>query len=493
VFDTPFAAGGHEFNCAIQEPGSSGVGSWIQGAVEDTGTFFEVTNSKYLNITLQSGEPVHLVLESVPRMISMSIAAAEGATSTNITIKGFLPSTTYYKYEDDYHGRATFTTDAKGSYSYAQDLNKPHLIFIMPQPSTKFIPSDGSIGTWDPVTRTYTLSVDVDETIQIDEDDLILDGAGYSVLGAGSGCGLYLHVYIEGFSFGIHLHNSSGNILEHNTINGNSRYGIYLQNSTGNTLTENTTSDNHEGIFLRDSSGNDLTANTASKNYSGIYLYQDCTGNVLAGNTANKNSHGIYLYNSTDNTLAGNTANLNDYYGIYLHSNCNNNILTNNTASWNHNCGIYLNNSSGNTISDNTTSNNYPGIYFYYNCNNNALTGNTISDNYYGIYFNYNCNNNEVYRNNFIDNRTQVLIYSSSENIFSFPAPTGGNYWSDWTTPNADGDTFIDNPYLFTPTQDDLPWVRQNAWANQSPTADAGPVQSRHPGDASGGCSNLRR
>ena len=138
---------------------------------------------------------------------------------------------------------------------------------------TKFIPADDSIGTWDPVTRTYTLWADVDETIQIDEDDLILDGAGHSVLGAGSGCGLYLNerteitvrnLYIEGFSFGIHLHNSSGNILEQNTINGNSRYGIYLQNSNGNTLTDNTTSDNHEGIFLRDSASNDLTANGTS-------------------------------------------------------------------------------------------------------------------------------------------------------------------------------------------------------------------------------------
>ncbi|MHC5062019.1 MAG: right-handed parallel beta-helix repeat-containing protein [Planctomycetota bacterium] len=357
---------------------------------------------------------------------------------------------------------------------------------------TKFIPADNSIGTWDPATRTYTLWADVDETIQIDEDDLILNGAGHSVLGAGSGCGLYLHertavtvrnLYIEGFSFGIHLHNSSGNIIEQNNISGNSRYGIYLQNSNGNTLIQNTTSDNHEGIFLRDSSSNDLTSNTASKNYSGIYLYNDCVGNVLTGNTTKKNSHGIYLYNSTDNTLTGNTAGSNDYYGIYLQSNCNNNILTDNTVSWNHNCGIYLNNSSGNTITDNTASNNYPGIYFYYNCNNNALARNTISNNYYGIYFNYNCNNNEVYRNNIIDNGTQVLIHSSSENIFSFPAPTGGNYWSDWTTPNTDGDAFIDDPYLFTPTQDDLPWVRQNAWTNQSPTADAGPGQTVHPRD----------
>jgi len=59
--------------------------------------------------------------------------------------------------------------------------------------------------------------------------------------------------------------------------------------------------------------------------------------------------------------------------------------------------------------------------------------------------------------------------------------PTGGNYWSGWTTPNADGDAFVDNPYVFTSGQDALPWVRQNAWTNLPPTADAGPDQISHP------------
>ncbi|MHC4109740.1 MAG: PKD domain-containing protein [Planctomycetota bacterium] len=59
--------------------------------------------------------------------------------------------------------------------------------------------------------------------------------------------------------------------------------------------------------------------------------------------------------------------------------------------------------------------------------------------------------------------------------------PTGGNYWSGWTTPNVDGDAFVDNPYVFTSGQDALPWVRQNAWTNLPPVADAGPDQISHP------------
>ena len=75
----------------------------IPGVIEGTGTYFEVTDSEHLNITLASSEPVHVLLESVPEMVVMHLEAAEGATSADITLGGFAAYTTYHKYEDDYH------------------------------------------------------------------------------------------------------------------------------------------------------------------------------------------------------------------------------------------------------------------------------------------------------------------------------------------------------------------------------------------------------
>ena len=466
------------------------AGPQIAGRIEGSGTRFELADSDYLNVSLKSGEPVDLTLESVPEMVVMDIEASEDATSTELTLSGFSPSTTYYKYEDNYHNAATFTTDADGSYAYLQDITKPHLVFIKPRPSTKFLPGDTSIGTWDSVSRTYTLTTHVYETIQIDEDNLTLDGAGYTVTGGVSGCGVYLfgrtsvavkNLTVAGFSYGIQLQNSNSNSITANNASSNSRYGIYLSRSNSNTITGNITSDNHEGIFLNESSKNKLTANTASDNYSGIYLYYNCNDNTLTDNTTSENSHGIYLYKSSGNTLTGNTANSNSYYGIYLYDNCNNNALTGNTSSWNKSHGVYLYNSSSNALIGNTASRNYPGIYLYNNCNNNVLIENILSKNYYGIYFTYNCNNNEIYHNNFIDNQTHAYISSSTGNVFSLTLPTGGNYWSGWTTPNVNGDAFVDNPYIFTSGQDVLPWVRLNAWTNLPPIADAGPDQISHP------------
>ncbi len=73
----------------------------MPGTVEGTGTHFQVTDTKYLNVILDSSETITLKLESVPEMVTMNIESASDATSTQITISGFSPSTTYYKYEDD--------------------------------------------------------------------------------------------------------------------------------------------------------------------------------------------------------------------------------------------------------------------------------------------------------------------------------------------------------------------------------------------------------
>ncbi|MHC4745107.1 MAG: hypothetical protein ACYS8Z_24590, partial [Planctomycetota bacterium] len=108
------------------------------GTVEGTGTSFEITDSNYLNITLESSELLNLMMESVPRMIVIHIDAAEEATSTEITLGGFEPETTYYKYEDSHQNEVNFNTDEDGSYSFTQDLTEPHLVFIQPQPSTRY-------------------------------------------------------------------------------------------------------------------------------------------------------------------------------------------------------------------------------------------------------------------------------------------------------------------------------------------------------------------
>jgi hypothetical protein len=200
------------------------------GHVEGTGTYFEVTDSEYLNVTLQSSEPVTMYLDSVPQIVAFDIEAAEGATSAQITLTGLAPDTTYYKYEDDYHNLVEMTTTAEGAYVYTQDLAEPHLVLIQTQPSTYYIDANGGdcglIGDWDQVNLTCTLTQNIDETIVIYPDDgITLDGNGYTSSLTGQ-WGVQIgsvqnttvrNLHIEGAYLGVG-NQGAGTTIEHNSF-----------------------------------------------------------------------------------------------------------------------------------------------------------------------------------------------------------------------------------------------------------------------------------
>lgn len=68
--------------------------------MDGVGTYFEVVNNSYLNVTLASTEVVHVLLESVPEMASFFIESDGSAVSTTLTFGGFESSKTYYRYQD---------------------------------------------------------------------------------------------------------------------------------------------------------------------------------------------------------------------------------------------------------------------------------------------------------------------------------------------------------------------------------------------------------
>jgi len=131
--------------------------------------------------------------------------------------------------------------------------------------------------------------------------------------------------------------------------------------------------------------------------------------------------------------------------------------------------GIKLTNVHTVYLTYNRFSNNSLGMYLF-NSSNNNITENTILNNNYGIYIESSSNSNYIYRNNFIDNTDQA--YDDSNNVWNATYPTGGNYWSDWTTPDNNGDGFVDDPYvinLTTGSQDHWPFTAMNGWIPSEP------------------------
>lgn len=486
----------------------------LSGRIEGTGTYFELTDSQYLNVTLISSVPVTVSLESVPEMVTLLLGPAGDTVSAEITLGGFSPLTVYHLYRDGYHNHVPFTTDANGTYTFTQDIFQSHLIFIQPRPSTIFLSESGwsnpTVGTWDPVTRTATLTQDINETVEITGHCITLDGNGHSITGSGTGNGIYLtgrigvtirNVTVNNFSNGVFLYQSNSNTLTGNTFNYNQN-GIYLSAyCNNNTIRENTLNHNGTGIHLRtNSSYNNFANNTANYNCNGFYLITSySTHNVLTGNTASNNiGAGIRIVNSHQNTLTGNTVANNNECGILLYSS-RVNTVTNNTASSNKHGIMTGSGSSRNIIADNIVSNNDGlGILIGWQCSYNTLEGNVVADNEgpgfsismyctdnvlkrnratgngWGIYLHSDgTRNNLIFTNNFINNTIQAYAYGSQGqgNLFDQPLPLGGNHWSNWTGPDENRDGIVDTPYVFTGGRDNLPWAMQDGWLdNIAPT-----------------------
>jgi parallel beta-helix repeat protein len=258
----------------------------------------------------------------------------------------------------------------------------------------------------------YTFRADIDYPIVVERDNIIIDGAGYTIQGKG----------IDG-SKGIDLTRRVNVTVKNVQIKGFS-YGVYMDRASGNVISKNNLTNNYCGVWLTYFSNNNKIIS-----------------NIIT-NTTLSEGYGIWLKNSSENNIVGNKITLYTY-GVYVGSSTKNTFSENNIA--NNTLGIYLYSSVNNTISANIVANNRNGVHFLQS-SNNTVDGNTIANNTYGIGFD-SSSNNIIYHNNFIDNSEQVYSYTS-KNIWDHGYPDGGNYWSDYNGADGDGDGIGDTQYF---------------------------------------------
>jgi parallel beta-helix repeat protein len=383
---------------------------------------------------------------------------------------------------------------------------------VMSQSSgTIYIRSDGSV---DPPTapiqrdeNVYTLTDNIiDYFLVVQRDNIVIDGAGYTLEGTGSGTGIRLtdrtnvtikNVKIQYFSVGIALDgsyynaisgnnithndyqasifvfgNSSNNKITNNNIEANNVNGIWLNSSSNNIISENKIKANgFEGIIVSGGSNNSISGNVIERNNGdGIYLAADSSSITVTENYIKENNpNGILLLYSSSNTISTNTLK-NNYRGVYLDASSNNTIVVNNIKA-NYEDGIYLYNSSNNTVIGNIIYNNgYTGVALWFSsnntvdeniitsnaegvrlqssCNNNTVSGNDIKSNKEGVYIVWS-SDNRIYHNNFINNTQEVHFYESGHaNIWDNGEE--GNYWDNYTGIDSDGDGIGDTPYIIS-------------------------------------------
>jgi parallel beta-helix repeat protein len=295
------------------------------------------------------------------------------------------------------------------------------------------INSDGTVeGTnlLNRVGNVYTLIGDIYDTIVVFRDDIVLDGAGYTLHGKGSSTGVFLqdrsnvtikNLNIRGFYWGIK--SIIGDfppatpkyiIISGNTITQNT-YGIVLASSAGCMVLENRIINNTIGasmysgnVFrnnrfdnneyaLDDYSGaNDLdssnTVNGKPIYYwfdqhdktvpldAGLVILKNCSGITVEDLKLEGNGNGLLLYGTTHSTIRSNIL-ANNKEGISLKESSSN-TLSGNRITSNKGYGIYGYHSTSNVISKNQiTLNEKGGVNLDYSVSN-IITENDIAENY---------------------------------------------------------------------------------------------------------------
>ena len=288
-------------------------------------------------------------------------------------------------------------------------------------------PPDAPISTVDYVTYILTGNISGVNGIVVERSNIIIDGAGHTLQGTGSGTGFYLlnidnvtitRTNIKGFSNGVYLVHSSNNILFENDITAIENMGIWLRYSSNNTIYKNNVNAtiNYDGIYLQYSSNfNSISSNNLTNNRSGVQL-SDSSNNSISGNKIENNNAGVWLRGSSNyDCIEGNNITANHEWGILLLSHYNSIKGNNITASV---YGIQL------------------GTIFGGSADYNSISENNIIANDIAIAIEV-ASSNRFYHNNFIDNKwPHFILYgtngTSGGNIWDNGYPSGGNYWSSY-------------------------------------------------------------
>jgi len=242
---------------------------------------------------------------------------------------------------------------------------------------------------------------------------------------------------------GLTFENSSSNRVSDSVFNSNTHHGVYLVDGSPYNDISNIIANLNEdyGIYMQGASYNSVSDSVFNNNSQGIQLIQDSSHNNFTDVDANSNSFcSVYLSNngvgSPDfNTFDNITANLNGWYGINIDG------ASSNTLKNSH-------------IQNNDRDDGYDGYGIY-------LQGESLGENGPNrVYNNIFTNEHNLYLSSDVNHTTSLnTANTSGPNILGGPF-IGGNYWSDYTGTDGDGDGFGDTPHLLDGSnQDYLPLV----------------------------------
>ena len=224
-------------------------------------------------------------------------------------------------------------------------------ILVQPVESQSFesiyIRADGSVEGTDKIQReedVYTLISDINASIVVERDNVVLNGASYILQGDGNVNGITLD----------DIRNTTVKNLKLSCFN----IGILVMGSDNNKILEITITDSFRGLDLTASENNTVSGSYIANNDDGIAL-ENTYNNIVENVITNNSDIGIFLNGAGYNNIIGNNITSNRrgivvslcYDNVIYHNNFVNNV---NHVETDNSDGIWDNGEEGNYWDDYT-------------------------------------------------------------------------------------------------------------------------------------------
>ena len=241
-------------------------------------------------------------------------------------------------------------------------------------------------------------------------------------------------------SVGVYIHGATDSLVHGNRIIGDTKLrvnergnGVTVWNAPGAEVSGNEISEGRDGIFSNTSTKNTFKDNRFTRlRYAVHYMYTN--GSEVSGNISDGNNIG---------------------YAIMFSERLK---ITNNIAINSRDQGLMLNYANHSDISGNIIDKAEKCV-FIYNANYNNIHDNRFENCEMGIHFTAAADGNRIFNNAFINNQSQVKYVGTRHIEWTDGEENGrGNYWSDNSAFDLDGDGIADTAYRPNGIIDQIVW-----------------------------------
>lgn len=236
---------------------------------------------------------------------------------------------------------------------------------------------------------------------------------------------------------GVYVWGPQDAVVQHNYISGNNELrmsergnGVTIWNSPGSKILNNDIINGRDGIF----------SNTSKFN-------------VFSGNTFRDLRYGVHYMYTNDSEVSDNISIDNDIgYAIMFSERIE--VMRNITIN-SKDQGIMMNYANHSRVEDNAVHQAEKCVYFY-NANINHIINNHFEQCDIGVHYTGAAQGNVIYNNAFVYNQTQVKYVGTRYEDWAYEGK--GNYWSDHSGFDLDGDGVSDTAYRPNDIIDQVVW-----------------------------------